>query len=93
VQPETLPPLVTREAPLDTLRLRTVTVRRGDDLSRILRREYGYFNPRLVRIVQAANPQVYDWDYLEIGQRLNLPLDPEGDVPSRRQELRRRIPE
>lgn len=90
VQPETPPPSVTSEAALTELKLRTVTVRRGDDLPRILRREYGYINRRLVQAVQAANPQIADWDYLEVGDQLNLPLDPEADAtPRRRSEFNR----
>ncbi|MBI3950774.1 MAG: AAA family ATPase [Acidobacteria bacterium] len=84
VQPSK-PPSVVREFLRAPSEVRTVTVKKGDDLPRILRREYGYINSRLVRLVQAANPQVKDWDYLEIGQKLKLPLDPEEDVPPSRQ--------
>jgi len=85
VQSAPMPPLITREAPLEQSKTRTVIVKRGDDLSRILRREYGYVNPQLVRKVQAANPKIKNWDYLEVGQRLNLPIDPEEDLSLSRQ--------
>jgi hypothetical protein len=60
-------------APL-TPRWRTVTVQKNDDLARILRREYGYANIRLAQKVQAANPSIDDFNYLEIGQELVLPM-------------------
>lgn len=88
MQPETslspgAGPTLLGASPLEGLELRTVTIRPGDDLSRLLRREYGYVNARLVRLVQAANPQIADWSYLTVGQQLNLPLDPEGAAAAR----------
>jgi general secretion pathway protein A len=85
MQPTTMPPLINREPPLGQSKIRTVILRRGDDLGRILQREYGYVNRRLIQQVQAANPQIKDWDHLEVGQKINLVIDPEEDTSPSRQ--------
>ncbi|GEM_PF-672082 len=64
--------------------VRFVSVRRGDTLGKIIRRHYGYVNDRLVRAVQAVNPEVKDWNLLEVGQRLRLPVDPEAVISNQR---------
>ncbi|RMG44000.1 MAG: AAA family ATPase [Acidobacteria bacterium] len=64
--------------------VRYVSVRRGDTLGKILRRHYGYVNNRLVQAVQAVNPEVKDWNLLEVGQRLRLPVDPEAVLSNQR---------
>jgi nucleoid-associated protein YgaU len=84
LQAPAAPMLKTVEAKPVEIKPHTVIVQRGDTLPSILRREYGYINPRLVKMVQTANPQVEDWDILQSGEKLLLPLDPEAEtVPGR----------
>src|SRR3546814_2012133 len=49
------------------------TVRRGDTASKIIIEVYGSFSPRLLRLVEEANPQIADLNILDRGDRLNLP--------------------
>ncbi len=69
---------------LDELTPHVAVVQKGDDLSRLLHREYGYINARLLQMVKAANPEVADWDYLLVGQKITLPLDLETERSSSR---------
>src|SRR3546814_17080331 len=49
------------------------TVRRGDTASKIIIEVYGSFSPRLLRLVEEANPKIADLNILDSGDRLNLP--------------------
>ncbi|MBU0481711.1 MAG: AAA family ATPase [Proteobacteria bacterium] len=52
---------------------RTITVRKGEHLSRICLDAYGFVNDQLIRRVQAGNPKIFDADLIFIGDTIILP--------------------
>jgi hypothetical protein len=61
---------------------RRIVVQVGDDLTHIVRRNYGYADDELLARVQRANPQIVNRDLLILGQEILLPpdepIEPEG---------------
>ncbi len=54
---------------------RRIVVQVGDDLTHIVRRNYGYADEELLARVQRANPQIVNRDLLILGQGILLPPD------------------
>lgn len=53
-----------------------VLVHQGDDLTHIVRRNYGYVTADLLAMIQRANPAIVDPNFLSLGQTIVLPPDP-----------------
>jgi len=76
----TIPEVPNFESPVPTT---SYTVRSGEHLGQILRQK-AKLSDRLIfdeylELFRKLNPQIEDPDYLEVGQRINLPLPPERE--------------
>jgi hypothetical protein len=54
-----------------------VVVQAGDTLAEIIRHEYGRFDPPILALIQAINPDITDPSFITVNQRIVLPALPE----------------
>jgi general secretion pathway protein A len=62
-----------REEPRDTTKL--VVVEKTDNLEKIIQRQYGTVNLKLLTTVLQANPEIQNPDRIWVGQAIKLPLN------------------
>jgi general secretion pathway protein A len=61
---------------------REIRIQKGDDLTHLARRYYGYDSRLLLEEIRRANPSIANFNRLPIGQTLILPPDPFTREPS-----------
>ena len=71
--PEIISPLPVRSSKENQEIQKTVVVREGDSLKRIIIQEFGEYNQQLVIKTLRVNPNIKDADRIFIGQVINLP--------------------
>jgi general secretion pathway protein A len=57
---------------------RETVIREGDTVSRIILREFGRVDGPLLEAVRRVNPELEDLDEISVGQRIRVPIDPDG---------------
>lgn len=60
---------------LESLPTRVVAVRKGDTIHRILKRQFGKSAKILIGAVRELNPEIEDLDWIQVGQKVRLPLN------------------
>ncbi len=53
-----------------------VTTRPGDNLERMIRRVYGFFDQEILKAVMQLNPQISNFNAIEVGKVINFPPAP-----------------
>jgi phage tail protein X len=61
---------------------REIRIQKGDDLTHLARRYYGYDSRLLLEEIRRANPSIANFNRLPIGETLILPPDPFTREPS-----------
>jgi len=66
---------VNDQSPLESTPTLLVTVRKGDTIHGILKRQFGKSNELLMNAVRELNPEIDDMNWIRLGQRIRIPLN------------------